>query len=331
MPSEASRFSRKLDWNLLKVFHDIVEAGGVSRASQLLARKQPTVSLALKRLENQLGATLCRRGPGGFELTDEGQLMAEACQRLTGLIGGLPDRLANVAEHVRGRIRIQLISSIVNSILDTSIAVFHARHPQVEIVVDVTTWEVVAGALLRNEIDIGVAPARFQRADLRYDLLFREIHRPYCGRSHRLFGRRITDLADIADEPIILTGADEPDELAKYRLRYGLGRRVAGLSEHLEEAKRLAILGVGLCFLPEGFAAPDVAAGRLWPLTRRTTEPSMALFVITNPKAPPHLARQLFLEELRGRLHSPAKPRVGAAKRARPRRDADDTRSRKRR
>ena len=66
----------------------------------------------------------------------------------------------------------------------------------------------------------------------------------------------------------MLTGADEGDELTQFRLEHGLGRNIAGMSAHLEEAKRLAILGVGLCFLPEGYAQPDVDGGRLWPLLR---------------------------------------------------------------
>ena len=56
----AVNFSRKVDWNLLKTFHEIAEAGGVSRAGRALRRKQPALSLALKRLETSSGSR-CRR------------------------------------------------------------------------------------------------------------------------------------------------------------------------------------------------------------------------------------------------------------------------------
>lgn len=311
MKASVSDFARTLDWNLLKVFREIVRAGGVTRAGRELVRKQPALSLALKRLESQCGMVLCRRGPGGFELTDEGQIVAAACEHVLTHIGQIPNSLAGPAEEVRGRVRIQLISSIVNPHLDDAIAEFHRRYPWIEIVIDVATWGDVVNALMRNEIDIGLAPARFHRAELRYDLLFHEIHRPYCGRSHPLFGRRIRDPRKLAAEAFVLTGADEPDELTRYRLRYGLGRAVAGMSEHLEEAKRLAILGVGLCFLPEGFAEPDVRAGHLWPVLAKSQQPQMAIFVITNPNAPRHLAGQLFLDELSRRLAASRAPTRG--------------------
>ena len=60
----------------------------------------------------------------------------------------------------------------------------------------------------------------------------------------------------------------------------------------------VAVLGVGICFLPEAFAAPDVEAGRLWPLLRHEDQPCMPVFVITNPRAPSKLARQLLLAEI---------------------------------
>ncbi len=293
-----ANFSRNVDWNLLKTFHEIVEAGGVSRAGRALRRKQPAISLALKRLEAELGVTLCRRGPRGFELTDEGMLVAETCRSLSSLVRNVPKRLGNLGDEVRGRISIQVISSLVCDRFDAAISRFHDRHPKVEILIDITTWDSVAAALLRDEIDIGVAPAQTLRSDLSYDFLFDEVHGAYCGRAHPLYGKSFADPGALSSQAFVLTGADEPDVLTAYRTRHGLGHEVAGLSEHLDEAKRLTILGVGICLLPEAFAAPDVEAGRLWPLLRQADRPSTPVFVITNPRAPGKLARQLLLAEI---------------------------------
>jgi LysR family transcriptional regulator, transcriptional activator for bauABCD operon len=287
-----------LDWNLLKIFHEIVEAGGISQSAARLGRKQPAVSLALKRLEERVGAVLCRRGPAGFELSDEGAHVAEICDELSRLVGLISSRVAGASPELRGRVRVQLISSIVNEAFDETIRRFHEQHPDVELVFNVSTWDAIGRLLLRNEIDIGIAPARFHHAELRYDLLFREVHRPYCGPSHPLFGRAALEVRELSAYPFILTGADEPDELTNYRHQHGLGRKVAGVSEHLDEAKRLTVLGVGIGFLPVAFAERDVAEGRLWPLTTSSSEPAMEIYVITNPSAPRHLAGELFVKAL---------------------------------
>ncbi len=290
-------FSRNVDWNLLKTFNEIAEAGGVSRAGRMLHRKQPALSLALKRLETQLGVTLCRRGPRGFQLTDEGMLVAETCRSLNTLVRNVPKRLGNLAVEVRGRLSIQVMSSLVCERFDTAIARFHKKHPNVEILIDITTWDAVAAALLRDEIDVGVASAPTRRSDLAYDFLFDEIHCAYCGRGHPLFGKTVDEPPALSKYSFVLTAADEPDVVTAYRTRHGLGLHVAGLSEHLDEAKRLATLGIGICFLPKAFAAPEVEAGRLWPVLRPAEHIRAPVFVITK-RGPSKLARQLLLAEI---------------------------------
>ncbi len=293
-----AKFVRDLDWNLLKTFHEIVQAQGVTKAALALNRKQPALSLALQRLETELGTKLCRRGPKGFNLTDEGQLLAGACARMSDIVRSVPSQMADTDIAVRGRVRLHLISNLVNEGLDTAISLFHQRYPAVEIVIDVATWADVVKSLLQDEIDIGLAPSRTRRAEINYQHLFSETHRPYCGRAHHLYGKQINDVAALVEERFILTGADEPDELTDFRLSHGLGRISAGMSEHLEEAKRMTVLGVGLCFLPDGFAKPDVEAGRLWPLLTPVAAPQMDVFVMTNATTPAHLARRLLVDEL---------------------------------
>jgi DNA-binding transcriptional LysR family regulator len=290
-------FSRNVDWNLLKTFHEIAEAGGVSRAGRALRRKQPALSLALKRLETQLGVTLCKRGPQGFQLTDEGMLVAETCRSLNSLVRNVPKRLGNIAVEVRGRLSIQVMSSLICERFDAAIARFHRKHPNVEILIDITTWDAVAAALLRDEIDVGVASAQTLRSDLNYNFLFDEVHCAYCGQGHPLFGKTIEKPETLAGYAFVLTAGDEPDALTAYRTRHGLGLQVAGLSEHLDEAKRLAALGIGICFLPKAFAAPEVEAGRLWPVLRSSEEICVPVFVITK-RGPSKLARQLLLAEI---------------------------------
>jgi LysR family transcriptional regulator, transcriptional activator for bauABCD operon len=307
-------FLRQLDWNLLKTFAILVEARSLTRTAQRMGRRQPAISLALKRLEDGLGARLCLRGPGGFELTEEGKRLAEICNQMNALIRLLPDDVAGSTHQVSSPIRIRLISNLVSRFLDDVIASLHDAYPQVALLIDVASWSEVVDSLLRQEIDIGVAPLQSKRTELSYWPLFKEVHRPFCGRGHPLYGKTVTNPRELANEAFILTGADEPDQLSNFRLKHGLGKNVAGVSKHLEEARRLAILGVGLCFLPEDYAAPDVVEGRLWPLLGKRGLPAMEIFVITNPNGPLHLSSRLLIDKIQsvigaGQPHLAARPR----------------------
>lgn len=295
-PAEGAWFARHLDWNLLRTYHQIVQSRGVSQAARDSGRGQPAVSMALKRLEEAVGARLCHRGPSGFELTYEGEMVAQLCAVLFGAISDLPGDLASSFDRLRGRVRVQLISNLVNRRLDRALESFHKDYEKVEVFVSVSTWDVIKRNVLRNEVEIGISAAGEKDPDLAYELLFREVYRPFCGRSHPLFGKRLSQPADLAPYALILTGADEPDELTRFRLRHGLGGKIAGLSEHLEEARRLALLGIGVCFLPEAFAEREVRDGNLHLVLDSGDEPASDIYLISNPSAPPHRPRDLLLE-----------------------------------
>lgn len=289
-------FSRDLDWNLLKIFHEIAHARGISKASEKTRLKQSAISLALKRLEGQVGAVLCRRGSGGFELTSEGMLLAELCAPIMSAVREIPSITTKSSSEVHGKITIGLISNFTYPVFDEALSVFHTNFSSVEIVISTMPWATVLASLIRNEIDVGIASTNIKHPELRYRFLCREVHRPYCGVRHGFFGKEIGDPGQLSDEKFVLTGSDEPDELRDFRLHHGLGSNVSAVTEHLEEAKRLAILGVGVTFLPESYASYDMSCGRLWPLLHHDISPSIEVYTIDNPAAN-HLARRRKLRE----------------------------------
>ena len=188
-------------------------------------------------------------------------------------------------------------AGVADGRLDWALEAFHKSYEKVEVFVSVSTWDVIKRNVLRNEVEIGISTAGEKDPDLAYELLFREVYRPFCGRSHPLYGKALAQVADLAPHPLILTGADEPDELTRYRRRHGLGTKVAGLSEHLEEARRLTMLGIGVCFLPEAFVVRDVREGSLHPVLAPSDDPASDIYLIFNPSAPPHRARDLLLAQ----------------------------------
>jgi LysR family transcriptional regulator, transcriptional activator for bauABCD operon len=295
------KFSLDLDWNLLKIFHSIVEANGVSSAANALWRKQSTISLALQRLERNVGKKLCRRGPAGFALTEEGRILFECISEVYAKVSRIPDSLDNASQELRGRLHLRTISNFVSTKFDKLLMSYTTRCPLVELHIEVAPWEAISLSVLRGEVDVGIAPVHVQYPELTYELLTRETHLVYCGKRHHLFGSTIADVGDLAQEPLVLTGADEPDSLTYYRLRHGLGKRIAATTPNLEEAKRLAILGLGICLLPDRMAAADVKKGLLWPLTSKALGSGCDVFAITNRHAPRRLVVDLFMEEVTGR------------------------------
>ena len=87
----------RLDWNLLRTFVDIVRAGGIGAAARKLNRQQPSISAALKRLEEHVGATLLLRTATGVEMTAAGKAMMALCEDMLESARMMPHQIAQVA------------------------------------------------------------------------------------------------------------------------------------------------------------------------------------------------------------------------------------------
>jgi DNA-binding transcriptional LysR family regulator len=283
-PPNWQTFQRRLDWNLLKIFDQIAESEGVSNAAKVMLRKQPAVSASLRQLEDALQAKLCERGPSGFRLTAEGEKLYELTGEIVRLIRTAPDDINKILGELTGTLKVCMISNVFLPKLDMCFERFARENPLIRLNISIYPWEVAANLVLNSEADIAVIYQRVPKAELHYQWLCRETQHLYCGRGHPLYGTKISDPIVLGNEPFILTGLDEAEEVASFRLRYRLGNKVKAVSEDLSEVRRMINCGIGIGFLPMANAGQDEQT--LWSLFDENVElPSYNLWVVS-PK--PH-------------------------------------------
>jgi DNA-binding transcriptional LysR family regulator len=308
VPLTDKKFASRVDWNLMRTFVDIVRAGGIGAAARQLNKQQPSISAALKRLEDQVGATLLHRTVNGVEMTAAGKAMMALCEDMLESARMVPHQIAQATKRVEGIVRIQIVSALVSIEFDEAIASFHRRNPEIHIEIRVSPWRQVLDALERGEVEIGVGYDSDVRGSLVYEPLFAERQQLYCARSHPLFGHRITRLNELRDEGFVLTGDDEIEAITHLRRRYRLGGRVSGLAEDINEARRLIVQGVGIGFLPILSAQDEADRGRLWPMLHADTEPVYDIFLLARAEPARDTATQLFLDEVVRRIRAQRRP-----------------------
>ena len=106
-PVTDRKFASRVDWNLMRTFVDIVRAGGIGAAARQLNKQQPSISAALKRLEDQVGATLLNRTAAGVEMTAAGRAMMALCEDMLESARMVPHQIAQATKRVEGFVRIQ--------------------------------------------------------------------------------------------------------------------------------------------------------------------------------------------------------------------------------
>ncbi|CCA90197.1 MULTISPECIES: LysR family transcriptional regulator [unclassified Novosphingobium] len=298
------KFASRVDWNLMRTFVDIVRAGGIGAAARQLNRQQPSISAALKRLEDHVGVTLLHRTATGVEMTAAGKAMMALCEDMLESARMVPHQIAQATKRVEGIVRIQIVSGLVSPEFDEAIASFHRRNPAIHIEIRVSPWRQVLDALEQGEVEIGVGYDSSVRGSLMYEPLLVERQQLYCSRHSPYFGYRVSRLGELKDEGFVLTGEDEIEQITHLRRRYRLGTNVRGLAEDINEARRLILHGIGIGFLPILAAEGEVAAGRLWPMLHADFEPSYDIFLLARTEPARDTATQLFWDEVMRRIRA---------------------------
>ncbi|TNB46322.1 LysR family transcriptional regulator [Martelella lutilitoris] len=117
----------------LAIFHTVVREGGFRAAARRLGLAPSKVSATVARMEEALGVPLLRRTTRSMATTEVGNALAE---RIGPLLAGLDAARAEAAEtadQVRGRLKLNVPGAVMPDVLPPLFAVFHARHPEVEV------------------------------------------------------------------------------------------------------------------------------------------------------------------------------------------------------
>jgi len=287
--ADPDRFTRALDWNLLRTFMVVVQEGGITNAATRLYLTQPAVSQALKRLEQNLGRQLIERGRGRFQVTKAGERIYREVVEIYGNISRFDLLIQDVGEELSGHVRVLMISRVQTALLDDALHIFHQRHPQVTFRIDVQSAVEVHQGLLQKTGAVGICLMREPVPGLASEVLARQTYRLYCGAPHRLFRRGDMTVRDLRQENFVSFVSDQIDgmlsPLAVFRAKEGFAGRVVGASSNLDEVRRMIVCGLGVGPLPEHIAAPDVAAGLLWPLPPEEGVAPVDIHVVWNESA----------------------------------------------
>ena len=296
------RFPWSLDWNLLRTFMVVVEQGGITLAADFLGLKQPTISSALKRLEESVGYTLVDRRPNHFSVTRAGRILYAECSSIFGTVSQIPALLDGVDDEVVGHITIVMASHVVSEHFDEVLEQFNEKHPKVTYAISIAESAEVINRVEQNRATMGLCLIREKHQKLETRVLFRESFGLYCGPKHRLFGRQDIRLADLRGEDSVSFQTDIEGgplySVTQLREQALMKPELKGISANLPEVRRMIISNIGIGALPVHVASKDVQLGNLWQLPPYKKLPSVDICLISNPKRSLNPAESILLQML---------------------------------
>jgi len=182
----------------------VAEHGHFGRAAEACGISQPTLSVQIRRLEEQLGVAL-------FERTTKTVVPTVACEHLIGharTAVAAADAILEAARDLRdplaGRLRIGIIPTLAPYLLPLIYAPLRAALP----LLDVEPWEDQTAALLKrlraNELDAALLATEVTEPDLASRPLFAEPFLAALAPEHPLAGRDVVDEAELAQDILVL-------------------------------------------------------------------------------------------------------------------------------
>jgi LysR family hydrogen peroxide-inducible transcriptional activator len=225
-----------------------------ARAAEHCHVTQPTLSMMIQKLEDELGLKLFDRTVQPVRPTPAGKKVVEQARKVLYQASLIKDIIAEEEQSVKGSFRLAVLPTIAPYLVPRFFLKLTAKHKDLNIhILEMKTTPTLA-ALLSGEVDAAIIASRPVESELQGDTLYYEQFYAYVSRNEPVFKNELVRTADIKGERLWLLdeGHCFRDQLVRFcrmeqvRLRqgsYSLGS--------LETFMRMVENGNGITFIPE--------------------------------------------------------------------------------
>lgn len=271
-----------MDWDKLRVFHAVAEAGSFTHAGEKLNLSQSAVSRQISALEESLDVPLFHRHARGLIPTEQGEMLFRTARDIFSKLATTEQLLIESKEKARGPLKVSATVAFGTTWLAPRVREFLSLYPEVSLTLHIDDQEVDLGM---READIAVRVTKPRQPDLiQRHLLTIRFH--IYGSADYLKRRGApASVDDLKDHDLIIygTATRPPIEQINWIMDVGdakPGERTAVLRVNNQYAIFRAVRsGLGLAMLPDYMVDPDLNTNVVRVLPEVEAPPSEAFFV----------------------------------------------------
>ena len=257
-------YSYGLELSTLNVFLVVATEKSFSRAAEKLLRTQPAVSLALQRLEADLGEKLIDRSGKELLLTDAGRIVLDYARRFSNLKGELENSIAELRDNSGGRLVIGANESTTLYLL-RHIERYRALYPKVKLQVRRSLSSKIPAELIDGNLELGVISYASRDDRLTSKVIFTDSLAFVVSPEHRLAGRPSVPIAELGQETFIAHNVLSPyrDMVLREFERHKVALRMEIEMPTIESIRKLVQSNQGVAFLPRMCVEQELEQGTL--------------------------------------------------------------------
>ncbi len=228
------------------------------RAAEKCHVSQPTLSVAIKKVEEELGVQLFERSATEVKITTTGQRIVAQAEKVLLEAAQIPEIAAAGRDPLSGPLRLGVIYTIGPYLLPRLIPLVHRHAPRMPLMIQENYTTRLIEGLKRGELDVVVLSLPIDEAGIVAQPVYDEPFRVLLPVSHPWAAQTHIDPDTLADDQLLLLGAgncfrDQVLEVCPHcRNVGGLQRTLEGSS--LETIRHMVATGLGVTVLPSSAA-----------------------------------------------------------------------------
>lgn len=177
------------------------------RAAEVCSVSQPTLSVGVKKLEEQLSVVIFERSKADVKVTPQGQKIIEQAQRILEQVDQLKQDAAQSSDQLEGALKIGAIFTIGPYLFPSLVPEIRRLAPKMPLHIDEDFTHNLKKKLRNGELDAIFIALPFEEAEIETIPLYEEEFSALLPPKHPWVKKETMHLADIADEVMIMLGA----------------------------------------------------------------------------------------------------------------------------
>jgi len=272
-----------------------------SRAAEKLARTQPAVSLALQRLETELGEKLLDRSAKDVVLTDAGRAVLEYARRFQNLESELENSMAELRDHSAGRLVIGANESTGLYLL-RHIERYRRMYPKVKVQVRRSFSSRIPAEIMDGNLELGVISYQPRDERLRSRVIFTDSLAFVVSPKHRLAKSSTVPISELGDETFIAHNVLSPYRDIVLRAFQNRSVRLNMDIEMptVEMIRWMVEENQGVAFLPRMCVEQEIAEKRLVAVRVPEVEVERKIYLVQPSRRAVSYAAEAFLQLVAG-------------------------------
>lgn len=289
------------NYELYKVFYWAAKTGSLSQAAKVLYLTQPSVSHAIKQLEESFGLSLFYRNAKGVELTQEGAVLYSYIEQSQILITLAEEKMAALKNLDSGELRIGGSDSLFKHYLLPYLEQFHEAHPGVKLHLNHGTTPEIMAFLKEGRIDLGVVRMPIVDSQLEVKESFQLQDCFVAGARYAELKDEVLSLERLLQHPIILFSRNSRARMTITELfqSYGYSIKpeieVGSVDLLIEFARR----GLGISYVTREFVSKELEEGSLFEVRLDVPLPPSHVGILTMRNMPVSSAASAFIRLVR--------------------------------